>query len=393
MTDHKDKDFGEMCCEERERLGGGILEVKPKSPVRTRADLARVYTPGVAEPCRRIAKNVELAYKYTGKNNSVAIISDGTAVLGLGDIGPEAALPVMEGKALIFKKFADIDAVPLVVNIHSVDELEAFVRAVAPTFGGINLEDISAPRCIELVERLQDLGIPLFHDDQDGTAIVVYSALINALRVTQRKIEDMQIVINGAGAAGYAIVKMLTLFEPRPKGILVCDSKGIINKMRELNFAKEKILEMPNVCQGEGDLSSAIENADVFIGVSKANVVTAEMIRSMHSHPIIFALANPEPEIRPDVAVEAGAAVAGTGRSDFWNQINNALIFPGLFRGALDARATRITSGMMQAAAHALAEMMSNPSPRRILPRALDMQIGQQVSDAVYSAWIKESMG
>lgn len=387
MANHHN--YGKQCIEERRQLDGGIFEISSRVDVNTKEDLSRVYTPGVAAPCLVIADDKKESFNLTSRRNSVAIISDGTAVLGLGDIGPEAALPVMEGKAILFKKFAGVDAIPLVVDLTEVDKLEAFVRAVAPTFGGINLEDISAPRCVELVERLDDLGIPLFHDDQDGTAVVVYAALKNALKVTGQKIEDLKVVVNGAGAAGYAITKMLTRFEPRPKEILVCDSKGIMNNKRELAFHKKKMFDMPGVVEGEGDLAHAMQGANLFIGVSKADVVTPEMVKSMAKDPIVFALANPDPEILPSLALEAGAAVVGTGRSDFDNQINNALVFPGLFRGALDAGADRITGEMMFAAAHALAGLIENPTSTHIIAQPLDKGVGNVVAKAVYDSWQK----
>lgn len=387
MANHQN--YGERCIEERRQLGGGILEIAPRVTVDSKDDLSRVYTPGVAAPCLLIEKDKAESFNLTSRRNSVAIISDGTAVLGLGNIGPEAALPVMEGKAVLFKKFAGVDAMPLVVDLTEVDKLEAFVRAVAPSFGGINLEDISAPRCVELVERLGDLGIPLFHDDQDGTAVVVYAALQNALKVTGKKMEELKVVINGAGAAGYAITKMLTRFEPRPKEVLICDSKGIMHNKRELAFHKKKLFKMAGVKEGEGNLADAMKGADLFIGVSKANVVNSEMVKSMADEPIVFALANPDPEILPDLALEAGAAVVGTGRSDFDNQINNALVFPGLFRGALDARVDRISGEMMFAAAHALASMIGNPTPTKIIPLPLDEGVGEAVGKAVYEVCSK----
>ena len=327
-------------------------------------------------------------FDYTIKRHTIAVISDGSAVLGLGNIGPEAALPVMEGKALLFKQFGNVDAMPLVVATQDVNELERFVRLVAPTFGGINLEDISAPRCVELTQRLENLGIPVFHDDQDGTAIVTCAALENALKVLKRPMDRLRIVINGAGAAGYAITRMLTSRTPRPKEILLLDSKGIIHNGRaKLDFHKKLALDMPGVIGMEGDLAHALAGADVFIGVSQANLVTKEMVRSMNPNPILFPMANPDPEILPEDAYEAGAALVGTGRSDYPNQINNVLAFPGIFRGALDARATKITRPMMLAAVTALAGLVTEPSKERILPKPFEAGIGDAIAKAVGQAW------
>ncbi len=385
--DHEN--FGKLCCEQRKRLGGGILQVLPKEPILTEQDLSTAYTPGVAEPCLRIARHPEDAYRLTFKANSVAVISDGTAVLGLGNIGPAAALPVMEGKAVLFKTFANIDAVPLVLDTTDVDELERTVRLLSPTFGGINLEDISAPRCVELVERLQDLPIPVFHDDQDGTAIVTLAALHNALRLTRKHMPELKVVINGAGAAGYAIAKMLTRqFEP-PREVIVCDSKGILTGDRANVYHKKAILEMPNVRSEKGDLNDAMAEADVFIGVSKGNVVSKDMVRRMNREPILFALANPQPEILPDDAFAAGAAIVGTGRSDYPNQINNVLAFPGLFRGALDIRAHSITPEMMLAAARTLAGLVIRPNRNEILPKTMGRPIAKAVAAAVAEEWLK----
>ncbi|RJO65104.1 MAG: NADP-dependent malic enzyme [Myxococcales bacterium] len=389
VVDHEQ--YQRLCIEMRKQVGG-ILEIKPKFYIRTVDDLATIYTPGVAEPCRRIAENPELAYTYTGKANTIAVISDGTAVLGLGDIGPMAGLPVMEGKAALFKQFAGIDAVPIVVGSTDVDKLEMFVRMIAPTFGGINLEDISAPHCIELVERLRDLEIPLFHDDQDGTAVVTTAALKNALALTGRTFADATIVINGAGAAGYAIAKMLSRQTPRPKRILILDSKGIIHREagKPLHFHKELMLKMPGVEEGKGSLADAMRGADVFIGVSKARLVTPEMVRSMAPDPIVFAMANPDPEIMPGLAYEAGAAIVGSGRSDYPNQINNVLAFPGIFRGTLDVRARRITPRMLDAAATALANVLRHPTRDKILPKTLDRCVSGKIADAVAEAWTEE---
>ncbi len=380
--------YAKACCADRKAFGGGILEIQPKCRIETMDDLSTAYTPGVAEPCRRIHADPSLSFEYTIRRHTIAVISDGSAVLGLGNIGPMAALPVMEGKSVLFKQFGQVDAIPLVVDTQDVDELERFVRVVAPTFGGINLEDISAPRCVELTQRLQDLGIPVFHDDQDGTAIVTSAALQNALKVTRRSMDGLRIVINGAGAAGYAIARMLTERSPRPKEILLLDSKGVIHKEREnLAFHKKQALELPGVVGMQADLAQAMEGADVFIGVSLANLVSQEMVRSMNPNPILFPMANPDPEILPEDAYEAGAALVGTGRSDYPNQINNVLAFPGIFRGALDARATRITRRMMLAAVDALAGMVMEPSRDRILPKPFEAGIGDRIAKAVREAW------
>ncbi len=389
MGDH-DR-YNELCCSERQQLGGGILEITPKCILKTHEDLSRVYTPGVAEPCLRIANDVTQAYTYTMKANTVAIISDGTAVLGLGDIGPHAALPVMEGKSLLFKTFGNVDAMPIVVDTKDVDELEKLVRLIAPTFGGINLEDISAPRCVDLIERLQDLDIPVFHDDQDGTAVVTIAALHNALKVTGKHFTELKVVLSGAGAAAYAIVKMLNSMDGSPREILVCDSKGIINRKRPLAFHKEWILKMPGVVEGEGSLADALKGADVFIGVSKAGLVTREMVATMNADPILFAMANPDPEITPEEAFAGGAALVGTGRSDYPNQVNNVLAFPGIFRGALDARARQITPEMKLAAAIALADYVKEPTKENILPDPLDKAVAMHVAKAVAQAWIKQA--
>ena len=374
----------------------GKLEVCSKVPLKDRHDLSLVYTPGVAEVCRRIAKDKDLAYKYTIKSNTVAIVTDGSAVLGLGDIGGQAALPVMEGKALLFKEFAGIDAFPLCFEEYHVDFIDD-IKNIAPAFGGINLEDIAAPKCFELEEALQDIGIPVMHDDQHGTAIVVLAAIINACKVTGRELEELNVVISGAGAAGYAIMKILHCLGidrnicTHVKETLVCDTKGIINRNRPhilKNKYKYIISQETNREKKTGTLADALKGADVFIGVSAPNLVTEEMVRSMNDDPIIFALANPVPEIMPNKAKAAGAAVVGTGRSDFPNQVNNVLAFPGVFRGALDARATKITEEMKIAAAHALADYVRDPTPDRVLPDPLDRKVAKAVGEAVEKAAI-----
>ena len=373
----------------------GKIGTKVKLNVRTKDDLSLVYSPGVAAPCLKIAENKEDVYKYTMKGNTVAIVTDGTAVLGLGDIGPEAALPVMEGKAMLFKKFADIDAFPICLATTDVDEIVRTVRNIAPVFGGVNLEDISAPRSFEVEERLQDLGIPVFHDDQHGTAIVVLAALINACKVTGKRLEDLTVVINGAGAAGVAIAKLLRCVDNtitgdyyRPvKAIMLCDSKGIISHDRtDLNRSKRDLLTFSNFENRNGDVRAALVGADVFIGVSVGNLLTADDIRTMATDSIVFGLANPTPEIMPEEAYKGGAAIVGTGRSDFPNQVNNVLGFPGIFRGALDARAKTITTKMKLAAAYAIADCIRYPSKEDIIPSALNESVAYEVARAVHKA-------
>lgn len=368
----------------------GKIGTKVKMTVRTKDDLSLVYSPGVAAPCLKIAENKEDAYKYTMKGNTVAIVTDGTAVLGLGDIGPEAALPVMEGKAMLFKKFADIDAFPICLATTNVDEIVQTVRNIAPGFGGINLEDISAPRSFEIEQRLQDLGIPVFHDDQHGTAIVVLAALINACKVTGRKLEDLSVVVNGAGAAGVAIAKLLRCVGSEGeycipvKSIIVCDSKGIISRQRtNLNSSKKGLLSFSNFEDKTGSIQDAIKGADAFVGVSVGNLLTAEDVKTMAKDSIVFGLANPTPEIMPEEAYKGGAAIVGTGRSDMPNQVNNVLGFPGIFRGALDARAKIISPKMKLAAAHAIANSVRNPSKENIIPSALNEKVAYEVAYAV----------
>lgn len=375
----------------------GKLGIRSKVPLRTRKDLSRAYTPGVAQVCREIFKNRDLAYRYTLKSNTIAIVSDGSAVLGLGNIGGYAAIPVMEGKAILFKEFAGVDAFPICFESYETDFTDQ-VRNIAPVFGGINLEDIAAPKCFEVEDALQDIGIPVMHDDQHGTAVVVLAALLNACRVTGRKFTDLNIVINGAGAAGFAITRLLKCIGYDPNvctmvnEIVVCDTKGTIFRGREglyQNKYKFILAEETNHARLDGTLSDAMRGADVFIGVSGPNIVTAEMIQSMAKNPIVFAMANPVPEIMPDLAKKAGAAVVGTGRSDYPNQINNVLGFPGIFRGALDARATRITDEMKIAAAHAIADYVPKPRHERILPNILDKGVTKAVAKAVAAAAVQ----
>jgi len=372
----------------------GKLEIQPKVPIHTRADLLKAYTPGVAEVCRRIAKDPRLAYRYTLKANTIAIVTDGSAVLGLGNIGGHAAIPVMEGKAILFKEFAGIDAFPICFESYETDFTDQ-VKNIAPVFGGINLEDIAAPKCFEVEDALQDIGIPVMHDDQHGTAVVVLAALLNACRVTKRKYEDLNIVVCGAGAAGYSISRLLRCIGYDPSvcrmvhEITVCDTQGIIHHGRDglyNNKYKFILSEETNHAGRTGTLAEAVKGADVVIGVSAPGIITKEMIRSMNKDPIVFAMANPVPEIWPDEAKVAGAAVVGTGRSDFPNQINNVLAFPGIFRGALDARAKRITDEMKIAAAHAIADYVKKPHRNRIMPSILDKGVTRAVAKAVARA-------
>lgn len=367
----------------------GKLEIQSKVSLKDKKDLSLAYTPGVAEPCRRIAKNKEEVYKYTIKGNSVAVITDGSAVLGLGNIGPEAGLPVMEGKAILFKQFAGIDAFPICLASQDVKKNIETIKNIAPVFGGINLEDFKAPECFEIEDSLQNLGIPVMHDDQHGTAVVVLAALINSLKVRGSNKEDVKIVINGAGAAGIAITKLLLSYGFRH--ITLVDTKGAIYAGREeLNGTKAEISMITNLSKRQGTLEKVMENADIFIGVSKANLLSSEMIKKMNPKPIIFALANPIPEIMPDVAKSAGALIVATGRSDFPNQVNNVLAFPGIFRGALDIRATKITKEMKIAAAEALASVVEHPKEELVLPSPFDKSIVPAVSEAVKKAWLKK---
>ncbi len=376
------KDYAALSIEAHKKARGKI-SIEPKMPLDTKDDLSIAYTPGVAEPCREISKDVEKAYDYTAKGNLVAVVSDGSAVLGLGNIGPEAALPVMEGKAVLFKKFANVDAVPIVLSTQNTEEIITAVKAIAPTFGGINLEDISAPRCFEIEERLKkELSIPVFHDDQHGTAIVTLAGMFNACKLTGRKLKDLKVVINGAGAAGVAIVKLL--FEAGVKEVIMCDSRGIIHKGRtDLNDTKKKMSKLTNKSNFTGNLEDAVKDSDVFIGVSAPGVLTQEMVKTMTKDPIIFAMANPTPEIMPDEAREAGARIIATGRSDFANQINNVLAFPGLFRGALDARTNNLTSAMFIDVAKAIADSVEDLSEEMIIPSPFDDRVPGRVAEAV----------
>ncbi len=363
----------------------GKIHTVSKAPIKSREDLALAYTPGVAEPCKVIAKDKEAAYKYTLKANTVAVVSDGSAVLGLGNIGPHAAMPVMEGKAALFKEFGGVNAFPICLDTQDTEEIIKTVAAIAPTFGGINLEDISAPRCFEIEERLKKmLDIPVFHDDQHGTAIVVLAGIINALKITGKKKEDCRIVVNGSGAAGIAIAKLLLSYGFAH--IILCDRSGIISKeSKNLNWIKEEMLKVTNLENRTGSLADALKGADIFIGVSAPNMVTEEMVASMNRDAIIFAMANPVPEIMPDAAKKAGARIVGTGRSDFPNQINNVVAFPGIFKGALEGRAPQITEEMKLAAAVAIAGLVSDEelSEDNIMPQPFDPRVAETVSNAV----------
>ena len=365
----------------------GKLETIAKSKVNSREDLAIAYTPGVAEPCKVIAKDKELAYKYTWKSNTVAVVSDGSAVLGLGNIGPYAAMPVMEGKCVLFKEFGNVNAVPICHDTQDTDEIIAAVKNIAPGFGGINLEDISAPRCFEIEERLKEiLDIPVFHDDQHGTAIVVLAGIINGLRVTGKKKEDCKVVVNGAGSAGVAITKLILKYGF--KNVTMCDRHGIIGKdYPDLNWMQKKMTEVTNLDNASGTLADALKGADIFVGVSAPNIVTPEMVASMNKDSILFAMANPVPEIMPDAAKAAGARIVGTGRSDFPNQVNNVIAFPGIFRGALEGRARQITEEMKLAAAEALAHLVSDEELNDdfIMPEAFDPRVADVVAEAVKS--------
>ena len=363
----------------------GKLDTVSKTPVKTREDLSLAYTPGVAEPCKVIAQDKEAAYAYTWKSNTIAVVSDGSAVLGLGNIGPYAAMPVMEGKAVLFKEFGNVNAVPICLDTQDTEEIIKAVTYIAPGFGGINLEDISAPRCFEIEERLKAaLDIPVFHDDQHGTAIVVLAATINALKITGRKKEDCKIVVNGAGAAGVAITKLLLNYGFND--IIMCNRGGVVNKQRtDLNWMMQKMTDCTNPRQISGTLADALKGADIFIGVSAPNTVTPDMVSSMNRDAIIFAMANPVPEIMPDEAKAAGARIVGTGRSDFPNQINNVVAFPGIFKGALEGRAPQITEDMKLAAALAIAGLVPDNelSEDNIMPEAFDPKVAQAVAEAV----------
>lgn len=373
----------------------GKMEINVKVPMDTMEDLSMAYTPGVAQPCREIHNNPETVYDYTWKGNSVAVVSDGTAVLGLGDIGPAAGLPVMEGKSILFKKYANIDAVPLCIDTKDPQEIIKFCKQIAPTFGGINLEDISAPRCVEIERTLKkELDIPVFHDDQHGTAIVVTAALVNALKVVGKKPEDVTVVVSGTGAAGSSIIHMI--HDLGVKEIYGFNINGIVIKedYDKYDFLTQELTEITNKSNKRMTMAEAVKEADIFIGVSAPGLLTKEMVQSMKEKPIVFAMANPEPEIKYHDAVDAGAAVVGTGRSDFPNQINNVLAFPGLFRGALDVHATKITEGMKLAAAKGLASLVSDEELNKdyIIPRATDARVAVTVAKAVSDQAIKEDV-
>lgn len=372
----------------------GKLEIKSRAAIKNSKDLSLAYTPGVAEPCREIHKDPSNAYIYTRKCNTVAVISDGTAVLGLGDIGPLASLPVMEGKCVLFKEFADVDAFPIVLDTKNVDEIVETVARIAPTFGGINLEDIAAPRCFEVEKRLKEkLDIPVFHDDQHGTAIVVLAGIINALKVTKKDLHNIKIVINGSGSAGTAICKLL--LSSGVKNIVMCDINGVIHEGGILpNDNLKELAKITNPNKETGLLKDALKNADIFIGVSAPNIVSKEMVKSMNKDAIIFAMANPTPEIFPEDALEAGAKVVGTGRSDYPNQINNVLAFPGIFRGALDVRATTINEDIKVAAAYAIANAIDDKdiTADNIIPKAFDLKVQKMVAEAVKEAAIKSGV-
>ncbi len=379
-------DYGEKALIAHKEWNGK-LEIISKSPVKDRDALSIAYTPGVAEPCKAIAKDPADAYTYTIKANTVAVVSDGSAVLGLGNIGPYAAMPVMEGKCVLFKEFGNVNAVPICLDTQNTEEIIQSVKNIAPAFGGINLEDISAPRCFEIEERLnQMLDIPVFHDDQHGTAIVVLAGIINALKVTGKKKEDCQVVVNGAGSAGIAITKLLLTY-----GFLhitMCDKEGMINKeYQNLNWMQQKMTEVTNLENDHGTLADALKGADIFVGVSAPNIVSSDMVASMNKDAILFAMANPVPEIMPDVAKAAGARIVGTGRSDFPNQINNVVAFPGIFKGALEGRASQITEEMKLAAAKAIADLVSDDKLNEdfIMPEAFDPRVAEAVSNAVKS--------
>ena len=380
-------DKREFALKQHEEWAGKI-EVISRAKIETPEDLSVAYTPGVAEPCVEISKDVDLSYKYTRRGNMVAVVTDGTAVLGLGDIGPEAGMPVMEGKCALFKTFADVDAFPLCVRSKDVDDIVKTVSLLAGSFGGVNLEDISAPRCFEIERKLKECcDIPIFHDDQHGTAVVTAAALINALKLVGKNLDDIKVVTSGAGAAGIAIIKLLVSLGL--KNVVMCDRQGAIYKGRDnLNKEKEEMAEICNQNMEKGTLAEVLKGADVFIGVSAPGTVTEEMVQSMADKPILFPMANPVPEIMPDLAKKAGAAVVGTGRSDFPNQINNVLAFPGIFRGALDVRAKDINDEMKVAAAYAIAGLVEEDklSPDYIIPNAFDKRVSKAVAEAVAEA-------
>lgn len=376
----------------------GKLSTKSKVSVETKEDLSLVYTPGVAQVCNEIKEHPETIFDYTMKSNSVAVITDGSAVLGLGNIGAEASLPVMEGKCVLFKQMADIDAFPICIKSQDPKEIINIVKNITPVFGGINLEDIKAPNCFEIENELLNLGIPVMHDDQHGSAVVILAALLNALKVTNKNIQDIKVVINGAGAAGIATAKLLLCLNINKnicipvKEVILCDTKGIIYMGREdLNNSKQEIAKFTNKSKIKGGLKDALRGADVFIGLSAGNLLDSEDIKVMNHSPIVFAMANPDPEIMPDKAIKGGAAVVGTGRSDFPNQINNSLVFPGIFRGALDAKATKINNEMKIAAAKAIASFIE-PTKDNILPHTLDKKVVLKVAEAVKKAAIETNV-
>ncbi|GAA0106629.1 NADP-dependent malic enzyme [Paraclostridium sordellii] len=387
------KNYAELALKVHEENKGKI-SVCSKVKVEDKDDLSIAYTPGVAAPCVEISKDESLAYKYTSKGNMVAVVSDGTAVLGLGDIGASASIPVMEGKAILFKEFANVDAFPICLNTKDVDEIVRTVKLMEPVFGGINLEDISAPRCFEIEEKLKkELNIPVFHDDQHGTAIVLSAAIINALKLIDKKLEDLEIVINGPGAAGIAIAKML--LSMGVKNIILCGLNGALEEnMDDLNWAQREMLKVTNINNEKGLLKDVIKHKDVFIGVSGPNCVTKDMVASMNEKSIILAMANPTPEIMPDLAKEGGAYIVGTGRSDFPNQVNNVLAFPGIFRGALDVRASEINEEMKIAAANAIADSIKEEdlNPNNILPKAFDREVAKNVAEAIKKAAINSGV-
>lgn len=387
------KDYNKMALELHKKNVGKISVVS-KVPVENKDDLSTAYTPGVAEPCRQIADDINKVYDYTAKSNLVAVVTDGTAVLGLGDIGPEASIPVMEGKAVLFKSFADVDAFPICLKTKDVDEIVNIVKNLEPVFGGINLEDIAAPRCFEIEAKLKKiLDIPVFHDDQHGTAIVVVSGLINALRLAGKKFEEVEIVINGAGSAGIAIAKLILSIGV--KNIVLCDIGGALYVGAEgINHAQVAMAAITNKNNEKGNLADVMKGKDVFVGVSAPNIVTKEMVASMADKSIVFAMANPTPEIMPDLALEAGAFIVGTGRSDFNNQVNNVLAFPGIFRGALDVRASDINEEMKMAAAYAIANTLDESEVSRdfVIPFAFDKRVGKNVAEAVKLAAIKSGV-
>ena len=376
---------------DKHREWAGKIEVVTRAPITNREELAVAYTPGVAEPCLKISENVDLSYTYTRRHNLVAVVTDGTAVLGLGDIGPEAGMPVMEGKCALFKTFGDVDAFPLCVRSKEVDDIVKTVALLAGSFGGINLEDISAPRCFEIEKKLKEVcDIPVFHDDQHGTAVVTMAAMLNALKLTGKKLENLSVVVNGSGAAGIAITKLL--MSKGLKNVVLCDRKGAIYKGRDgLNAIKAEMAEISNLEMKKGSLADVIKGADVFIGVSAPGSLTKEMVRTMNADPIVFAMANPVPEIMPDEALEAGVKIMGTGRSDFPNQINNVLAFPGIFRGALDVRASDINDEMKIAAAEAIANVIpeSELRPDYIIPDSFNPNVKDAVASAVREAAIR----